>query len=374
MDNTAKKKKYMLEALELAARGFGAVEPNPMVGCVIFKDDKVIGRGWHKQFGGAHAEINALADCCRGHSFDSHGASMCVTLEPCCHQGKTAPCTEAIIAAGISRVYIAMIDPSDKVAGKGIEQLKSAGVEVRVGLCEKLAEKLNPAFIKYSKTHRPWVILKWAQTIDGKLDGARPEHKCISGEMSRKDVHKTRRSCQAILVGINTVVADDPLLTARPDKGKKLLRVVLDNELEIPVESQLLNTVEQGDVLIVTTEDAFRAKQQKVEQIVNKGAKIFTAKSDSAGFCDLDDVLLELGRRGVQRLLVEGGREVIGAFLKNDLADELNIYIAPKIYGSKGRIDISDTLAGIDLADEFLDVQTGLFDNDVKIRAILKKY
>ena len=372
MDNTAKKKKFMLEALELAGRGFSTVEPNPMVGCIIFKDDKVIGRGWHKQFGEAHAEVNALADC-RANGNDSIGASMCVTLEPCCHQGKTGPCTDAIIAAGISRVYVAMIDPSDKVGGKGIEQLINAGVEVKVGLCEKLAERVNSAFIKYSKTGRPWVVLKWAQTIDGKLDGVGAEHKCISGEMSRKDVHKTRRSCQAILVGINTVVADDPLLTARPDKGRKLLRVVLDDKLEIPVESQLLNTIEQGGVLVVTTKDAFRAKQEKVELIVNKGAEVFAAKSDSAGFCDLDDVLSELGRRGVQRLLVEGGREVIGAFLKNDLADELNIYIAPKVYGSKGRVDISGALADIGL-DDFLDVQAGLFDNDVKIKAILKEY
>ena len=374
MDNTAKKKKFMLEALELAVRGFGTVEPNPMVGCVIFKDDKVIGRGWHKEFGGAHAEINALADCCRSHGFESHGASMCVTLEPCCHHGKTGPCTEAIIAAGISRVYVAMVDPSEKVGGKGIEQLRNAGVDVKVGLCGGLAEKLNPGFIKYSKTGRPWVVLKWAQTIDGKLDGVGPEHKCISGEASRKDVHKTRRSCQAILVGINTVVADDPMLTARPDKGKGLLRVVLDDKLSIPVESRLLNTVDQGEVLVVTTGETFKAEQQKVEEIVNKGAEVFAVKSDSAGFCDLDDVLSELSSRGVQRLLVEGGRGVIGAFLKNGFADELNIYIAPKIYGSKGRVDITEALADIDLADKFLDVQSGLFGDDVRVKAILKEY
>lgn len=373
MDNTAKKKKFMLEALELAARGFGAVEPNPMVGCVIFKDDKVIGRGWHKEFGQAHAEINALADC-KANGNDSVGASMCVTLEPCCHEGKTGPCTDAIIGAGISRVYVAMIDPSDKVGGKGVEQLRNAGIEVKVGLCEKLAERVNSSFIKYSKTGRPWVILKWAQTIDGKLDGVGAECKCISGEMSRKDVHKTRRSCQAILVGINTVIADDPLLTARPDKGKKLLRVVLDDKLGVPIESQLLNTIGQGDVLVVTTEEAFKVAQLKVEQIVSKGGDVFVAKKDSAGFCDLDDVLAELGRRGVQRLLVEGGREVLGAFLKNGYADELNIYIAPKVYGSKGRVDISDALADIDLADKFLNIQTGLFDNDIKITAILKEY
>ncbi len=373
MDNTAKKKKYMLEALELAARGFGAVEPNPMVGCVIFKDDNVIGRGWHKQFGDAHAEINALADC-RGNGNDAVGASMCVTLEPCCHYGKTGPCTEAIIKAGISRVYVAMIDPSDKVGGKGIEQLREAGIEVKVGLCEKQAARLNPAFIKYSKTGRPWVILKWAQTIDGKLNGVGPEHKCISGEMSRKDVHKTRRSCQAILVGVNTVIADDPMLTARPDRGRGLLRVVLDNKLEMPIESKLLNTVEQSDVLVVTTEDTFRSEQKKVEQIISKGAEVFAVKGDLAGLCEMVDVLEELGRLGVQRLLVEGGREVIGTILRNDLADELNIYIAPKIYGSKGRVDIYDTLAEFDLAGDFLDAQTGLFGEDVKVRAILKEY
>ncbi|HPS56297.1 MAG TPA: RibD family protein, partial [Sedimentisphaerales bacterium] len=201
-----------------------------------------------------------------------------------------------------------------------------------------------------------------------------PEHKCISGEMSRKDVHKTRRSCQAILVGVNTVIADDPMLTARPDRGRGLLRVVLDNKLEMPIESKLLNTVEQSDVLVVTTEDTFRSEQKKVEQIISKGAEVFAVKGDLAGLCEMVDVLEELGRLGVQRLLVEGGREVIGTILRNDLADELNIYIAPKIYGSKGRVDIYDTLAEFDLAGDFLDAQTGLFGEDVKVRAILKEY
>ncbi len=215
--------RYMLLALRLAWRGIGSVEPNPAVGAVIIKANQIVGKGWHKKFGGPHAEINALEDC-KTLGVKPRGAAMYVTLEPCSHQGKTGPCTQAIIEAGLAKVFVATIDPSEHAGGKGIEQLRNAGIEVQTGICETQARLLNAPFIKFAVTGRCWVRLKWAQSIDGKVALTEPRPSgsgWISGEQSRKDVHKLRRRARAILVGVNTVIADDPLLTARPSKGKK---------------------------------------------------------------------------------------------------------------------------------------------------------
>jgi diaminohydroxyphosphoribosylaminopyrimidine deaminase/5-amino-6-(5-phosphoribosylamino)uracil reductase len=209
---TSQDDKYMQVALKLAQRGVGSVEPNPAVGCVIVKAGRVVGRGWHRKFGAAHAEINALEDC-RRLGVSPRGATMYVTLEPCCHYAKTPPCTDAIIDASLTKVVVAAIDPSEHANGKGIEQLRSEGIEVRTGVCETQARLLNAPFIKFAATGRCWVILKWAQSIDGKMALADQNNgrRWISGEQSRKDVHKLRRRVQAILVGINTVLADNPL-------------------------------------------------------------------------------------------------------------------------------------------------------------------
>jgi len=213
--------KYMGMALRLARRGIGSVEPNPAVGAVIVKANQIIGKGWHKKFGGAHAEINALEDC-KTLGVNPRGAAMYITLEPCSVQGKTGPCTQAIIEAGVAKVLVATIDPSEHAGGKGIEQLRDAGIEVQTGICETQARLLNAPFIKFAVTGKCWVTLKWAQSIDGKVAITEPRPSgsgWISGEQSRKDVHKLRRRAQAILVGVNTVIADDPLLTARDSSG-----------------------------------------------------------------------------------------------------------------------------------------------------------
>jgi len=210
--------KYMGMALKLAQRGIGMVEPNPAVGAIIIKANQIVGRGWHEKFGGPHAEINALQDC-KTLGVNPRGATMYVTLEPCSHQGKTGPCTEAIIAAGLAKVFVATIDPSKHANGAGLEQLRNAKIQVHTGLCETEARLLNAPFIKFAATGKCWVILKWAQSIDGKLAKTEPRPSgsgWISGEESRKDVHKLRQRVGGILVGINTVLADDPLLTARP--------------------------------------------------------------------------------------------------------------------------------------------------------------
>jgi diaminohydroxyphosphoribosylaminopyrimidine deaminase/5-amino-6-(5-phosphoribosylamino)uracil reductase len=336
--------KYMRMALELAAKGIGSVEPNPAVGAVIVKSGKIIGKGWHKKFGGPHAEINALADCTK-QGANPKGATMFVTLEPCCHFGKTGPCTEALIAAKLKKVVVAAIDPSKHANGKGIKQLRRAGIKVEVGLCQSEARLLNAPFMKFAKTGKTWVTLKWAQSADGFL--ARTDKKrWISSAKSRKDAHNLRRRVSAILVGINTVLKDDPLLTPRPDNGKKPLRIVLDNHLRIPLDYQLLKTACKVPLLIVTQSEALRTKAKKAKQLIGRGAEILACPESRS---NPKFILEQLAKRGIQRLLVEGGPKVIGSFLKTGFADEIIIYVSPKILGDKGAADISPAIDNLQL-------------------------
>jgi diaminohydroxyphosphoribosylaminopyrimidine deaminase / 5-amino-6-(5-phosphoribosylamino)uracil reductase len=334
-------------ALQLAGQRIGFVEPNPAVGAVILKRNKVIGYGWHKKFGEAHAEINALKDC-KKRGANPKGATMYVTLEPCCHFGKTGPCTDALIAAKLKKVVVATIDPSKHANGKGIKQLRKAGIKVEVGLCEAEARVLNAPFMKFASTGKPWVILKWAQSIDGKLAWAKPDskHRWISCEESRKDAHKLRRRVGAILVGINTVLKDDPLLTPRPDTGQKPLRIILDNNLRIPLNCKLLKTAKDVPLLIVTCAASLRTKAKKAKQIISRGAEILACPVTQS---NLKFLLSELSKRGIQRLLVEGGPTVIGSFLKAKLADEIVIYVAPEILDAKGTADISPAAKNLQL-------------------------
>ena len=299
----------MRSALKLAARGIGSVEPNPAVGCIIVKAGQMVGKGYHKQFGGPHAEVNAIEDC-RTLSIKPEGGTMYVTLEPCCHQGKTGPCTEAIIDAKPARVVVATLDPAPHANGKGIEQLKQAGIQVEVGLREQEARELNAPFFKYATTGKCWVVLKWAQSLDGKLAYARQndQQRWISNELSRKDAHKLRRRVGAVLVGINTVLADDPMLTPRPSKGKKPLRVVLDNTLKIPLKSRLLRTVKTSPVMVCTRQAAANAQSKHAERITKRGAELL-AYADHAEASNLHFVLEQLSLRGIQQVLVEGGTE-----------------------------------------------------------------
>jgi diaminohydroxyphosphoribosylaminopyrimidine deaminase/5-amino-6-(5-phosphoribosylamino)uracil reductase len=347
-----------------------------MVGCVIIDESgSVIGQGWHKEYGREHAEINALADCRkRGH--DPKGATMCVTLEPCCHHGKTGPCAEAVIEAGIAKVVVAMLDPSDKVAGKGVRRLEEAGIKVSIGLCEKQARLLNPAFIKHSQKGLPWVILKWAQTIDGKLSahGLPPEHRWISNDASRKDVHKLRRSCQGILVGIDTALTDNPLLTARPDKGRTPMRIILDSKFRIDTGLKMFGSVNEADILVVTTKQAFDGDIEKASKIVELGGEVLAVDADEDGRCDLHQLLENLGKSGVQRLLVEGGAKVISSFIDKDLADEAVIYIAPKLFVSFGAVNLADSLKDVRNMPELFDTTTSIFDGDVRITGNFRRH
>lgn len=369
--------KYMQVALKLAQKGIGSVEPNPAVGCVIVKQNQVIGKSFHKKFGGPHAEINALEDC-KNLAVSPQNSTIYITLEPCCHHGKTGPCTEAIIKAKPARVVVAMLDPFEHANGQGIEKLRQAGIEVVTGICEDQAKLLNAPFIKFAQTGKTWVILKWAQSIDGKLayvqsgHGTRDtghESRWISSEKSRKDVHKLRQRVEAILVGIGTVLADDPLLTARPARGKKLTRIVLDSNLRIPLDCQLLKTAKRQPVLIVTSEQAVASNPQKKQRIEKKGAEILTFP-EVHGKINLNFLLDELSKRKIAQLLVEGGPTVISSFLKEKLADEICIYIAPKILASQGNMNISEPMAQLTQAIDLHHVDIKNFDGDTRIRSL----
>ena len=365
---------YMHVALRLAARGVGSVEPNPAVGAVIVKDGQVAGKGWHKKFGGPHAEINALEDC-KTHSVSPQGATMYVTLEPCCHYAKTPPCTDAIIAAGLAKVVVATVDPSEHANGKGIQQLRNAGIDVQKGVCETEARLLNAPFIKFATTGRCWVILKWAQTIDGKLAWNEPRPSgsgWISNEQSRKDAHKLRRRAGGILVGINTVIADDPLLTPRPGRGKKPTRIVLDSSLRIPLDCKLLATAKKAPVLILTSAKAVQSNPEIAQQISRKGAELLIWPN-TQGRSNLQFLLDELSKRGVQQLLVEGGPTVINSFLKGQLADEIYVYIAPKILGSSGSAGITEPMAELTKAVCLHYVDIKCFGDNVRLTGLSEK-
>jgi len=350
--------KTMNAALRLARKGLTRVEPNPAVGCIIEKDGRILGKGWHRAFGGPHAEINALADC-RRRGADPRGATLYVTLEPCCHQGKTGPCTEAVIQAGIGRVVIAVIDPADHARGQGVQRLKAAGLDVTVGVCEAEARRLNAPFFHFATTARPWVILKWAQSIDGALAG--PE-RWISGPASRRDVQALRRQTQAILVGINTVIADDPLLTPRPARGRTPLRIVLDNRFRIPPDCRLVATADRHPLLVVTAGHMLESQPDKRKRLEAQGVECLAG--------DLDDLCRILGGRGVQQLLVEGGVRVLTRFLRERRAHECRIYMAPLLLGAAGQAVLHPALEEVTAALHQVTVK--MFDNDVRIRGYLE--
>jgi diaminohydroxyphosphoribosylaminopyrimidine deaminase/5-amino-6-(5-phosphoribosylamino)uracil reductase len=365
--------KYMQAALKLAQRGIGSVEPNPAVGCVIVKGSQIVGKGWHQNFGAEHAEINALQDC-KTLGVSPKGATMYVTLEPCCQYAKTPPCTDAISASRLERVVVATIDPSEHANGRGLEQLRNAGIEVQVGLCETQARLLNAPFMKFAATGRCWTILKWAQSIDGMLAYAEQtdRQRWISGELSRKDVQKLRKRAQAILVGVNTVLADNPLLTARPAKGQKLTRIVLDTYLRIPLSCKLLATAKKVPLLILISRQTLENNQKAVAAITKKGAELLVFP-DIPGQSNLHFLVDELSRRGVSQLLVEGGPKVISSFLKESLADEICVYIAPTLLGRQGAVNVAEPLTELNQTVSLQHVDIKRLGDDVCLTGFSKK-
>jgi diaminohydroxyphosphoribosylaminopyrimidine deaminase/5-amino-6-(5-phosphoribosylamino)uracil reductase len=318
---------WMALAMELAERGRGRVEPNPMVGCVLVSEGQVVGQGFHEQFGGPHAEIQALADAAQ-RGLDPRGATAYVTLEPCCHRGKTPPCTDALIEAGIARVVVGMIDPDPNVSGRGIAKLRSAGIDVATGIAGRPIRQLLAPYIKQRSKGRPWVICKWAQTADGMLAVPGTTDRWISDSPSRRQVHELRSRCDVICVGVGTVLADDPFLTNRSGRGNQPVRLVLDARLRTPPDCHLLQTREQSPVWIAADARSADERPDQADALRQAGAEILPLPPAEDGV-DLGELLDELARRGMMTLLVEGGPTVLQNIIFGDLADEMIVYIAP---------------------------------------------
>ena len=318
---------YMRRAIELAERGVGFTNPNPMVGAVIVKGGKVIGEGWHERCGEWHAERNAFKNC----TVPAEGATMYVTLEPCCHYGKTPPCTEAIIEHGIARVVVGMEDPNPLVAGKGIALLREAGIEVVCGVEEEALREQNRVFLKYISTKLPWVAMKTAMTLDGKIATRTGDSKWITGAEARAYVHELRHRFMAILVGIGMVVADDPLLNCRIEgRGvRQPIRVVVDSNARLSLDSQLVKTA--GEYRTIVAHTRF-APEERVKALREAGVEMSLCK-EKEGLVDVRNLLELLGQSGVDSILLEGGGSLNYTFLAEGLVDELYAFIAPKIVG-----------------------------------------
>jgi len=320
--------RYMQRALELAARGLGHVEPNPQVGCVIVRDGQVVGEGWHGRFGGPHAEVQALASA----GDAAGGAVAYVTLEPCCHHGKTPPCTQALVAAGIARVVVGCGDPNPAVAGRGLDELRASGVACRLGVEEESSRELIAPFSKLVARGRPWVIAKWAMTLDGKIATRTGTSRWISGARAREIVHGLRGRVDAVLVGRGTVEHDDPLLTSRPPGARTAIRIVLDSHAGISPQSRLVQTAAAGPVLVAAGPDADAGRCQRLR---DAGVEVWQSTAP-----DRNDRLLalleELGRRQLTNLLVEGGAEVLGALFDIGEIDEVHAFVAPRLAGGAG--------------------------------------
>ena len=318
---------YMRRAMELAERGVGFTNPNPMVGAVIVKGGKVIGEGWHERCGEWHAERNAFKNC----TVPAEGATMYVTLEPCCHYGKTPPCTEAIIEHGIARVVVGMEDPNPLVAGKGIALLREAGIEVVCGVEEEALREQNRVFLKYISTKLPWVAMKTAMTLDGKIATRTGDSKWITGAEARAYVHELRHRFMAILVGIGTAVADDPLLNCRIEgRGvRQPIRVVVDSNARLSLDSQLVKTA--GEYRTIVAHTRF-APEESVKALREAGVEMLLCK-EKEGLVDVRNLLELLGLSGIDSILLEGGGSLNYTFLSEGLADELYAFIAPKIVG-----------------------------------------
>ena len=338
---------WMKEALALAERGRGWVEPNPMVGAVVVRGGAMVGRGWHGRFGGPHAEINALDDAGPDAISNASDLTMVVTLEPCAHTGKTPPCTDALIRAGVPRVVVAMVDPNPAVAGKGITQLRNAGIEVVVGVCEDQARRLNEPFVKRMTTGRPWVIAKWAQTLDGKIATATGDSKWISNDASRRHVHELRARVDAVVAGVGTVIADDPRLTARDVEVRRTARrVVVDRDLRTPIDAKI-TTCDQAPTTFVTRAAAMNREAKKVAAWRERGVDFFTMESETGQTTSSHGNRLPLGPMldhlaeayDATNVLVEGGAGLIGSLLDQDLVDQVLTFIAPKLVGDAAALD-----------------------------------
>jgi diaminohydroxyphosphoribosylaminopyrimidine deaminase/5-amino-6-(5-phosphoribosylamino)uracil reductase len=352
--------RFMAQVLALAMRGQGAVEPNPMVGCVIVREGEIVGQGFHERLGGPHAEVNALAEA----GNRAAGATVYVTLEPCCHHGKTPPCTEALVRAGVERVVIAVQDPFPDVSGRGIAELSAAGIQCDVGPRSAEANWILAPYRKLIDTRRPWVIAKWAMTLDGKLATRTGNSQWISSEASRAVVHQLRGRVDAVMIGRGTAHTDNPLLTARPadlaDVKRTATRVVVDSAAAISLESRLVQTARDVPVLVAVGDEASTKAR---EQLTAAGVEVVPC-AGSTHELRIAALLEELGRRRMTNVLVEGGSKLLGALFDMRAVDEVHVFIAPKLAGGEaapspiggtGTERMADALKLADITIEELD-------------------
>lgn len=348
---------FMKRALELAEKGRGRVNPNPMVGAVIVKDNQIVGEGFHEFFGGNHAEVNALNMA----GENAKGAEIYVTLEPCSHFGKTPPCALALIKAGIKRVIISMKDPNPIVSGRGIKMLRDNGIEVVVGILEAEAVKLNEIFVKYMETKTPYVLMKTAATLDGKISTVSGESRWISSKASREYVHYLRNNMMAIMVGIGTVITDNPMLTTRLEGKmcKSPTAIIIDSKLRIPLNSRVFETLKERKVIIAVTEEADKNKIKKLEDI---GVSIIKTPLKEEKV-DLKYLMTKLGELGIDSILLEGGSTLNFSFLKEKLVDKVMCFIAPiMLGGEKAKTSVGGI--GIEKLSEAVKI------SNMKLRAI----
>jgi diaminohydroxyphosphoribosylaminopyrimidine deaminase/5-amino-6-(5-phosphoribosylamino)uracil reductase len=355
---------YMKRAIELASLAGNRVNPNPRVGCVIVKKGRIVGEGYHEYFGGPHAEVNALSAA----GSKARGARMYVTLEPCCHYGKTLPCTDAILGAGIKEVIVASEDPNALMRGKSINLLRRNKIKVTTGLLEKTAVELNRPYNKYMKSGLPFITLKAAMTIDGKIASISGDSKWITCRQSRNYVHKLRSLVDAVLTGVNTVLKDDPALTSRI-KGKEPLRIVVDSDLRMPLSSKMI-AYKKGEVLIATCS----SNKHKLKMLIAEGVKIIKTKRLN-GMVDLKELMRLLAGVSITSILVEGGGSINASFLEQGLVDRVVFFIAPKIIGGSKALSPVEG-GGIRLirnAIKLNDIDVKRFGNDVMIEGYINR-
>lgn len=351
--------KYMRRAIELAKGGIGFVNPNPLVGAVIVKNGKIIGEGFHERYGQLHAERNALKNCTES----CEGSDMFVTLEPCCHYGKNPPCTQAVIASGIKRVFVGSFDPNPLVAGKGISVLREHGIEVTENFLREECDALNDIFFHYITTKTPYVISKTAVTADGKIAAATGDSKWITNEKSRAHTHETRKRAAAILVGVNTVIADDPMLNCRAENPSDPIRVICDSNLRIPLASKIVQTAKDIPTYIATLSD----NATRIDELEKSGVHIIKTRSKD-GHTDLADLMKKLGEMQIDSVLIEGGGEIHASALKAGIVNKVQLYIAPKIIGGDGKNAVAPL--GITLANDAVRLKNPIvsrFDDDILI-------
>jgi diaminohydroxyphosphoribosylaminopyrimidine deaminase/5-amino-6-(5-phosphoribosylamino)uracil reductase len=320
--------KMMRRALALARRGVGRTSPNPAVGCVIVRNGEIVGEGWHRKAGTPHAEVHALHQA----GARARGADVYVTLEPCSHHGRTPPCAEALVKAGVARVFAGMTDPNPVVSGRGLALLRDAGIVVECGVLEAECHLLNEAFVKHVTSGLPFVILKSAMTLDGKTATATGDSKWITCEESRRYVHTLRSRVDAIMVGVGTVIADDPQLTCRMVRGQDPHRIVVDSRLRTPPTASLFHLDSQAKTILATVE----SDPVKISMVQRLGAETLIC-NELEGRVDLEDLFRRLGASGIQSILLEGGRELVGTALRKDLVDKFLLFYAPKfVAGADG--------------------------------------